>query len=383
MTASELRAQAEEGEPSGPADQPGRGEPPQGEGEVLAAAASLLDGFFDAAPVGLALLDRELRVIRVNDVLARLAGRPGLVPGGPLEVVLPALASPELLAAARRAVAAGETSPELAIAAGEEPGRPPEARRALVATCYALRGTAGILGVGLVVQDVTRRRQQQEFHERVLGIVGHDLRSPLAAVRISAQILGRAAPDPRHARLLGVIEGAARRMQRIIEDLLDYTAARVGGGIPIRPSSVDVAQVCREVVAEALAADPDRVARCEGEGDPVAELDPDRLGQALANVVGNAFRYGTPEHAIEVRWRGEPDAVVVEVSNRGPIIPPELVGHVFEPFRRGVHPGGEGGGLGLGLFIARHIVAAHGGELTLRSDAGETCFTVTLPRRRG
>jgi signal transduction histidine kinase len=74
--------------------------------------------------------------------------------------------------------------------------------------------------------------------------------------------------------------------------------------------------------------------------------------------------------------------VVVDVTNHGPTIPPELLGHVFEPFRRGVHQGGEGG-LGLGLFIARHVVGAHGGTLIVRSEEDETCFTVRLPRRRG
>lgn len=345
----------------------------------MTAIAELLEGQFEAAPVGLALLDPALRVIRVNGRLARLARPAAEGWGQAVDEVLPALASPELLAAARRALATGEESGEVEVPAAA--GAEAEERRCHAVTCYPIPGRAGPVAVGLLVRDVTQRRRQQEFQERVLGIVGHDLRSPLAAIRISAQLLARGVTDPRHQRLVGVVEGAARRMQHLVEDLLDYTLARVGGGIPLRPRRCDVAEVCREVVAEAVAADPARTVRCEGEGDPVVEGDPDRLAQALANVVGNALRYGAPEHAVELRWRGEPDALVVEVSNRGPTIPPELLAHVCEPFRRGLHAGGEGG-LGLGLFIARHIAAAHGGALAVRSAEGETCFALRLPRRR-
>ncbi len=370
MIAGELRAPA-------PGELSAGGGEPSGS-EALTAIPALLEGLFEAAPLGLGLLDRELRLIRVNARLARLAELTSLTPGRPVTEALPAFASPELLDEARRVLATGEPSRELELTLGEGP----EGRRVFVEFCHAIQGAGGLLGLGLVVQDVTRRRRQEEFQERVVGIVGHDLRSPLAALRISAQILARGLADPRQGRLLNVIQGAAERMQRIIEDLLDYTRARVGAGIPVRPRATDVSQVCREVVGEALAADPARQARCEGEGDAVAELDPDRLGQALANVVGNAFRYGAPEQAVEVRWHGEPAEVVVEVTNQGPPIPPELIAEVFEPFRRGVHQTGEGG-LGLGLFIARHIIEAHGGSLAVRSAEGETCFTVRLPRRRG
>ena len=376
---SELRAQGGE-ETSSSSDAGCGGEPQQPGAGELASGAELVDRFFDAAPVGLALLDPELRLIRINRLLAQVAEAHEITPGQPIAEALSGFATPELLAEARRVLATDEASRriEIVVSAAE----PAEAPRTFVETCHAIRGSTGVVGLGLVVREVTQRRRQEEFQERVLGIVGHDLRSPLAAVRISAQLLRRALTDPRQTRLLAVVEGATRRMQRIVEDLLDYTQVRVSGGIPIRPRGTDVAQVCREVVGEALAADPARNALCEGEGDPTAEVDPDRLGQALANVVGNAFRYGAAERAVEVRWHGEPGEVVVDVTNHGPTIPPELLGHVFEPFRRGVHQGGEGG-LGLGLFIARHVVGAHGGTLIVRSEEDETCFTVRLPRRRG
>jgi phosphoserine phosphatase RsbU/P len=101
----------------------------------------------------------------------------------------------------------------------------------------------------------------------------------------------------------------------------------------------------------------------------------------LANLLGNALSYSPAATPVRVTWRGEEGALAVEVANQGPPIPPELMPHLFEPFRRG--PGTQAGkkGLGLGLFIARQIVLAHGGSIEARSSASEgTVFTVRLPR---
>jgi signal transduction histidine kinase len=100
----------------------------------------------------------------------------------------------------------------------------------------------------------------------------------------------------------------------------------------------------------------------------------------LSNVVGNAVVHGAPDRTVEVGWRGEGDAVVVEVANEGPPIPANELQTIFDPFHRATRGGGPAG-LGLGLFIARAIVAAHGGRIDVRSAEGErTVFTIRLPR---
>jgi signal transduction histidine kinase len=130
------------------------------------------------------------------------------------------------------------------------------------------------------------------------------------------------------------------------------------------------------VAEDAAAAWPGADVRCEGSAGAWGDWDPDRLRQALGNLVTNALKHGQAGAPVVVRWSAAPDAALVEVENRGPPPPPELVPHLFEPFRRGEH-----GGHGLGLFIAREIARAHGGEVTLRCGGGATVFGLRLPRR--
>jgi phosphoserine phosphatase RsbU/P len=163
--------------------------------------------------------------------------------------------------------------------------------------------------------------------------------------------------------------------------LIDYAHARREHGIPVWRRKCDVAALCREVAAECEAANPGRTVRCRGDAVAVGEWDPDRIGQALANLVTNALDYSPADSVVDVSWRGRDDEVEISVANAGTPIPPETLGRMFEPFRRGKRERAGGKGLGLGLFIARAIVVAHGGSIEARSDADQTAFTVRLPRK--
>lgn len=233
--------------------------------------------------------------------------------------------------------------------------------------------------VGVGVFD----REAEEFQRHVLGVVGHDLRNPLSAIATAAQLLERSAPDGATAvRLGGRIRAAAKRMERIIDVLLDYTRARGGQPIPLRRRTIDVAELCRAAVDESVAAHGGREVRLRGEGSATVEWDPDRLAQVLSNLLGNAIEHGAPEAPVELVWRAGREEVELEVSNEGTPIPPDLLPRLFEPFRRAAGDGANGhDGLGLGLFIARAIVIAHGGTIEARSASERTCFTVRLPRR--
>ena len=172
---------------------------------------------------------------------------------------------------------------------------------------------------------------------------------------------------------------SAQRMERMIRDLLAVTHVRLGGAIPVKRRPVDLRQLCDEAMIEIRTGQPDAVVRLQADGDLRGEWDPDRLAQVVSNLVGNAIQHGggTP---VRLTARENGDSVTLAVHNGGPHIPPEVVPFVFEPLARGRHDNTRHN-LGLGLFIARAIVSAHGGRIDVSSsaDAGTT-FTVTRPK---
>lgn len=216
--------------------------------------------------------------------------------------------------------------------------------------------------------------------ERFIAILGHDLRSPLASVIGSAQTLlvhGRL--DERERRAAARILRASERMARLVGDLLDFTRARIGGGIPTNPVWTDLAEIVRGAVDEAEAAHPGRTVRLAATLRSRVCCDPDRLAQLVSNLVLNALDHGDPDAPVDVSVdEAGPDALVA-VHNEGPPIPPELLPHVFDPFRRGGHELAPG--VGLGLFIASAIAVAHDGHLDVRSEPGRgTTFSVRIPK---
>lgn len=222
-----------------------------------------------------------------------------------------------------------------------------------------------------------------DAQQRILGIVGHDLRTPLSAIQAGATLLSRQTLPPAEARTLARILSSSRRMAHMIRDLLDFTRVRDAGGIPIAPRATDLREVCRPVVEEATLRHGAGAVELCCEGDLSGAWDPDRLQQAIANLVSNALQHAPPGSPVRVRACRERAGVRVDVENDGPPIPPDSLRAIFEPFRRGdarhAHQPGDDG-LGLGLFIVRTIVEAHGGEVEVASGpARPTTFTVRLP----
>ena len=224
--------------------------------------------------------------------------------------------------------------------------------------------------------DFSDRVRLEEARDRFIGMLGHDLRSPLGAVKMAAILLGRGGSTGRSAELAARIVRSAERMEEMIDSLLLFARARLGGGIPIKRQACELGSVCIGQVAEAKESYPGRTIECATSGDLDGEWDPDRLGQVLSNLIANAVAHG--QDPIKVTLRGEPEQVTLRVTNHGPPIPASLLPTLFEPYR-----GRENSeGLGLGLFIVREIVSAHGGTVSVSSAEGqETTFTVVLPRR--
>jgi signal transduction histidine kinase len=224
------------------------------------------------------------------------------------------------------------------------------------------------------------RRSALEAQERILGIVGHDLRTPLSAIQAGATLLSRQTLPPAEARTLARILSSSRRMAHMIRDLLDFTRVRDAGGIPLVPRATDLREVCRPVVEEAMLRHGAGSVELECEGDLAGAWDPDRLQQALANLVSNALQHAPAGSPVRVRASRERTSVRVDVENDGPPIPPDALRAIFEPFRRGDVRHADADGLGLGLFIVRTIVEAHGGQVEVASGpARPTTFTVRLP----
>lgn len=224
-----------------------------------------------------------------------------------------------------------------------------------------------------------------QLSDMFVSILGHDLRTPLSAIKLAAELIVRM-PEGRALRPAGRILSSADRMSRMIEQILDFARVRQGHGIPLDPRATSLAEVCRAVVQEIEDAHPQAYLRMCEQGSLAGHWDPDRLAQVLSNLVVNAVQHGTGTRPVEVVLDGTaPGSVRVRVHNEGTVPPAALPG-LFEAFKdeHGADPAGRASrnGLGLGLFIAREIARAHGGDITVRSsDAEGTSFEVVLPRR--
>lgn len=220
--------------------------------------------------------------------------------------------------------------------------------------------------------------------ERLIGVLGHDLRSPLSAILAAASAVLRTPGLPEAAqRRTGYVVRSAERMGRLVGDLLDFTRGRLGGGIPIESGPADVAEIAGEAVDEARAAHPERSILVVAEGMTRGEWDEGRLAQVLTNLVENAVRYSPDDTPVQVRVHGHHHEVSVSVHNSGPPIPAHILPDIFDPFRRGAHEATSAtrSGMGLGLYIVDRIVLAHGGRTNVQSTAeAGTTFTITLPR---
>lgn len=239
------------------------------------------------------------------------------------------------------------------------------------------------------VEAAQQRRSQEQltlardFETWVLAIVGHDIRDPLNAIQLAAHGLMRAADSSGVVRKNAeVVTRGVNRIQHIVADLLDLSRVRQGGGIPIEPKPGDLRAMCLRIVEELKGTARDRRITFDCEGDVSGTWDEHRILQTISNLTSNAVQHGTPGSPVRLSLTGNPERVAVAVYNEG-AIPEELLPRIFEPFHSSRHHSGRGDGLGLGLFIAREIARAHGGDLEVDSSDGVTIFRLLLPRHAG
>lgn len=226
-----------------------------------------------------------------------------------------------------------------------------------------------------LARQLEEHRQLVRTAEMMAGVLGHDLRNPLGAIVSSAEVLHLIAPDDtRIQKIAHTITSSSGRMKRLIDQLLDFTTARLGA-LPVRRADIDLRDLAEHAIAELRSRHPG--IRLVVDGDVRGRWDPDRMLQVLSNLVSNAVTHGQKDCGVDVRISGSSadGVVVIEIQNTGEI-PERVRAQIFSPFITGERAGGAG----LGLYIVHHIVQAHGGTIAASSDAGATLMRVVLPR---
>jgi signal transduction histidine kinase len=235
-----------------------------------------------------------------------------------------------------------------------------------------------------IAESITRFTEQiGQSKERFLAILGHDLRTPIGAIITSSTFMLEKGgiPEP-NLKLVKGIATSARRMNQMVSDLLDFARTRFGDSIPIVRAPMDLSLMIQGIASEIRASHPGSSVHVETSGDLLGNWDVERLTQALTNLVANAVQHGATGQLINIVARGEPDEVIITVQNRGPVIPQDQFGAIFEAMRHGTVDGArDRRHLGLGLYIVEKIVTAHNGkvEVTSTEESGTT-FSVRLPR---
>lgn len=227
-------------------------------------------------------------------------------------------------------------------------------------------------------------KKMAHTREQFLDILGHDLRTPLGAILMGATFLTKSESlDVKEVGIATRILNSAGRMNRMVSDLLDLTRTRLGAGIPVTPKPMDLTPVCQQVVAELEVVHPDCKLQFQSKGDLYGEWDSDRLAQVISNLVANALQYGCEDGPVSLVAHAHGEEVVLRVHNEGPPISDDAMKTIFEPMVRQQPQDGDKHvtGLGLGLYIAREVVTAHGGTISVTSPEKKgTTFTVQIPR---
>lgn len=352
---------------------------------------------FERAPCGYLLLSTDGRIEKVNDTFAKWVGH------GPVDLqgrrltdllsvgaavlfetsFLPLLhlkgafeeGALDLLTATGEALA-------VLVSASERPGVAgrPAAIRMVAMRATQRRGYEHDLRQSqqTAVRDLADERATAGLREQFIAVLGHDLRNPLASLSSGVRLLRRDPSREKAERVAAMMQASVLRMTAMIENVLDFARGRLGGGIDLQRTAVDLETAIRQVAAELRAANPGRIIDESYSLPPLVDCDPSRISQLVSNLVGNAIAHGDPATFVAVESFVSEGVVEIAVANGGEPIPASKMKTLFEPFSY------EAGsvprtGLGLGLFIAAQIAKSHGGTLTAQSSLAETRFTFRMP----
>lgn len=240
-----------------------------------------------------------------------------------------------------------------------------------------------------LAESVARYAQMvKQSQNMFLAILGHDLRNPLGTVITGASFIMQAVDiQPKYVLVANRIFNGGQRMSKLISDLIDFTRTHLGPGVPIKPQQANLGRVCTNVVNELRTFHPERLIELSAPEHLDAVIDEGRIAQVLSNLIGNAIQYSVDDTPVTVSLTCTDAAVEVRVNNRGKGIEPKAMASIFDPMVRMAANDSpdftERTSLGLGLFISRQIIQAHGGDVTVVSnDATGTTFIVNMPRQQ-
>lgn len=357
-----------------------------------------LEDLFENAPCGYLSTDKDGRIGRANRTLATwlgvepadLAGRRFsdlLTVGGKLfyETHLAPLLRMQgsfSEVAVDLARVDGQKLPVLvnAVERRDDEGRPLFIRITVFRAVERRRYEQNLLGAKRSAEEAVRsERETAELREQFIAVLGHDLRNPFAAIASGARLLEREQLSERGRSILKLLEQSVGRAGGLIDNVLDFARARLGGGIQLSPDpDARVADVIGQVVAELRASMPQRKIEVEIDVTRPVPVDPARFGQLLSNLLGNALTHGAESLPVQVIASTDHHEFRLSVVNGGAPISASAMEHLFRPFFRGKVRRSQQG-LGLGLYIAAEIAKAHNGTLTAESNREETRFTFAMP----
>lgn len=357
------------------------------------------DDFFDHAPCGCIVADKDGRILRVNRILAgwlgpsasSCEGRPFsslLKVGGRIYFethVAPLLRMHGKVEAIALELACegGRSLPVLVNASEQHHDDGSVLRFVLInASERHLFEQHLRLSRDAARAAVDEERSVAELRDQFIAVLGHDLRNPVASIASGINLLSKEDVTERGRKVLTLMSGSVVRATALIENVMDLARAGLGGGIGLEVDhAVNIAPTIEQVVAEMRSIAPDRSIHSTIAIDHPIHADAGRIGQLVSNLLGNALTHGAAGQPILIEAKTAADLFTVAVSNGGIPIDPATMEGLFKPFFRGsVRPSQQG--LGLGLHITSEIAKAHGGRVEVASDDRLTTFTFSMPRAR-
>lgn len=215
------------------------------------------------------------------------------------------------------------------------------------------------------------------LREQLIAVLGHDLRNPLAAITMAAEMLQLSPPGKNNSGLIAMLQRSTSRMTELVNNIMDFARTRLGEGIILDRQDVLLQPLIEQVVAELQVNHPDREITTSVETTGPVNCDPFRLSQLLSNLLANALTHGAPDKPVYIHAFGDKENFELSVTNSGIPIPVEFHEHLFMPFTREENRPSQHG-LGLGLYIASEIAKAHHALLSFTSTSEETHFTFQL-----
>ena len=231
-----------------------------------------------------------------------------------------------------------------------------------------------------VEADLLDERKTAELREQFIGVLGHDLRNPLASVEAGMHILSKNLDTGQAPHIISMIQKSVMRMASLVDNIMDFARGRLGGGLTVkRDTKAPLMPVLEQVIGELKLAWPAAIIETDVDIKEPVDCDRTKVGQLFSNLLGNAITHGDPDKPVRVAATTKADGTFeLSIANFGPPISSKAMQSLFKPFSRGDRPTQQG--LGLGLFIASEIARAHGGTLSAESTPETTTFVFTMPK---